>query len=1668
MNGSAQYGSALKQRAHATPAVAPIARAIRAALAVSAAALALSGTVHAADACSSLATDTVQTCGVPGPVDSGSFAPPDDPTTVSDAGWNAAVEAAGIETHPAALIERRGDAAATWESDEEPLVPWTVDDITIVDGGDLDPEPNAVAVAGTFAASTVIAYGPDDAIVYGAVESTDSFTNLANYDAIEAFASAEDGDAFAVGVLVEGWDAATLNNYAAITARAGSDNGDAQAYAAVVDGAYNGGIAVLVNGGDLAAEASAGDGGLAYATGAYAFGSVASVFNDLDSAAIAIAGDGGSATARGARAYASYAAVYNYGSLTADATAGSEAEARGADSFGYEGSSVYNAGNIRATANGDLSSAIGVYSFGQVFSAYTTNTGTILAEARGDAADAFGVLNASAYLGDAITVNQGSISAVAEGGVAAYGEEEAVAFGVYNLAAIYGSVVDNSGSISATALAMADIEGTYGFLQAKSVGAAAINSLGYRDAEVVNSGEIGATAMASQGYASAWGALAMSSGVYGGSASIENTGSIWSYAHADIGVATATGAYARNIVGGAEVVSHGDISAIARSEIGISGVSLNYAYAIGVQALSLYGQANAGVSNYGNILAHASSDGAINGARGIRTYGQYSSITNAADASVVAVGEAEVWGGGFATGIEAQAVYGVDVVNDGRVAAYGYAHAYTDGGTNTHYGASRAIGIYAAAGLQGNVAVTNNGDISATAIADHGITFFNAGAGATGINVYAKYDATVVNAGDITATGISELGITGVYGAIVHGKYSGNLINEAGATISASASVGSLYSDAYGGRAVSFGVQMFGTDYGLIHNEGTIVSHATATPDGGANPSRSLATAFGVSQGAYSTSLTGSVVNRGDIEAVASADFGYATAYGAFVRSQYESTIANAGSLRAAAFADNGDAFAVGSYAYSLHATQYVVCDYNGCDWANATYVTDDGRASLDNGGSITVAVGAQGGKGSGYGAVMLGALAAGITNSGDISVVTDAGDANAVGALANSFYGEAVLANDGNIAAMAKGGAASAIGASLLGESADNGDLAASAHNSGRIQAVADGDVAVATGIVVTSHEIGGIHVQNAGTILAAAYGADATAVAVEMASAAGNILVNSGNIGAFGDGTRIAVSSASSATASIDNRGSLTGAIVTGEFGDRLTNAAGATWRAVGHSDFGAGDDQVINNGLVFMNDAIVSLGDSATGDAFVNAGTLFVSGSGNAIESAALVNNGTISFLDGDTDDVLTLSGGLDGQGSINLDANALDMTSDRLNIGQVADPSAQQTGPMAAQAVVAAPLASQAQTLNVGLRGLPGTANADIALVHVPSAQADDFALGQVSYARDGFVSLDFGLRTSTNPANATETILALSMNVTGLNDAGSLAAAIAPGVQSLVDAQVGTHRQRAATPQMGEAGLSPWLRIFSASGDVDLRHNANFGDGGRFGYHQSTQGWELGLDGRPSESFAVGMLIGKSEGRQSLGGVGNDILDGTTFGLYGTWFGRGGAYVDVSHRWTGIDARLRSSTARFETEASAQALNIEAGYAWATGGGLRLIPQLQYTRTRVADIDTLHGSEADFSSDGGVSSRARVGVALDKTFQTGGFELSPYGSVSVVREFDGEFGHAINGGLQGTTSTEGTSAMLELGLGARRGKLTFSGGVNWTDGGALESVTGGQLAMRYSW
>jgi outer membrane autotransporter protein len=267
---------------------------------------------------------------------------------------------------------------------------------------------------------------------------------------------------------------------------------------------------------------------------------------------------------------------------------------------------------------------------------------------------------------------------------------------------------------------------------------------------------------------------------------------------------------------------------------------------------------------------------------------------------------------------------------------------------------------------------------------------------------------------------------------------------------------------------------------------------------------------------------------------------------------------------------------------------------------------------------------------------------------------------------------------------------------------------------------------------------------------------------------------------------------------------------------------------------------------------------------------------------------------------------------------------------------------------------------------------------------------------------------------------------------------------------------------------GQAGISPWVRYFTNKGNL-APEGGGFGSDADFGFEQEDSGTEFGIDFAVGNGFHIGVLGGNADGKQRLSGAnGSDRLKLHGAGVYATWFGPR-FYVDVSQRWMDFDARLDSPSGERDTSGNATATNIEAGISGWSAHGIAVVPQVQYTRTKIDNVGSIEGSLTQMDIDGGASERGRVGVQLSRTFAgTGGLSWTPYGALSAVREFDGETGFTVADTFRGTTSTDGTSTLAELGLGVHKGHFSATAGFNWSDGGAVDNARGGQVVVRYTW
>lgn len=1057
--------------------------------------------------------------------------------------------------------------------------------------------------------------------------------------------------------------------------------------------------------------------------------------------------------------------------------------------------------------------------------------------------------------------------------------------------------------------------------------------------------------------------------------------------------------------------------------------------AIAIYANDPVGQVD--IDNDGDLIAES-----VSGlADGIFASGQQVVVDNS--------GSIHTTGYSWAAGIEAGSDDGsVSVVNDGTIDVALSGDVY-------------ALGNYA----QGSgIVVTGGSEATVTTGASSGISVANAVYG-IGISAVSHGDTDVGNAGTISV-GQGSLYATGIHavasaeGGSVSVDNSGGIeavaswlakgVEALGAGVGTQASINNSGQVAAIGYSGAIGLFASGDGGAVLSNSGSVQAQSDgssayalqAISQGGdisiSNSGSTLSTAKYDSVGLSANAGYGSasVVNSGDIAAYATGLI-YASATGIHVDAGIASTVTNSGSI-----------VVDGKYGYGVLAQS-------------------NGDAQVDNNGSIVSS-----GDLVDFGIVAqsrdLGSVS--VSNSGDISAYSYSGSAYGVfarvlSAEAGAVGGTVEVTNSGSIDVAAYGYATGIFAQATTGQ--------VTVSNSGTI--TADSANGVAYGIIASGATV---TVANSGSITASG----ATAVAVNL-SGTNNTLLNSGTLSASASGGSSLAVLGGDGENRIVNSGVVQGAIVTGAGSDSVENSG--QWTISGAlSDFGGGDDSFANAaaGRLTLADGSLSLGSGQ--NTFSNLGTITVSGdnsldlgsdvavSANSNLSPATVfaaadtstsggslnNDGVISFIDGSPDDRLTIHGDLGGSGSLNLDVSTLQGLSDQIYVdGNI--------------------VGGTSQTINVSLQDGWKTSAAlsanpvDFASVS-GTVTANEF-IGRVANSTSPGDFLSFGVLIGSRAGASGTTLLTLQPIASGLNDTGALAASIAPGVNSLLTAQVGTLRQRMGVlpPSRGDTGISPFVRVFSDSGDVSPSHHAaNFGQGGNFNFHQSNRGTEAGLDMGVTPQLNVGLTLAKSKGNQHLKtGYGRDRIDGDTFGLYATWISPSGFYLDTSYRLMRFQTRLNSAAGlQHSSDGDASALNLEGGYAFVLDNGTTIEPQLQYTWTRVKEV-SLSSDTAVFRSEAADWQRARLGLQISRALQrANGATWTPYAAASVVHVADGTARYRINDDFVGQVDSDGSSALVELGLALRKAGFSTSIGAHWSNGGSLDGFFGGQAVLRYDW
>ncbi|WP_165799279.1 autotransporter-associated beta strand repeat-containing protein [Caulobacter zeae] len=175
--------------------------------------------------------------------------------------------------------------------------------------------------------------------------------------------------------------------------------------------------------------------------------------------------------------------------------------------------------------------------------------------------------------------------------------------------------------------------------------------------------------------------------------------------------------------------------------------------------------------------------------------------------------------------------------------------------------------------------------------------------------------------------------------------------------------------------------------------------------------------------------------------------------------------------------------------------------------------------------------------------------------------------------------------------------------------------------------------------------------------------------------------------------------------------------------------------------------------------------------------------------------------------------------------------------------------------------------------------------------------------------------------------------------------------------------------------------------------------------------------------------------------------GDGAIATNAYGLGGsaTWYGQGGAYVDVQAQNSWYDSDLRSNLLgdlAKGLDGSGVSLGVEVGKPKVLAQGLQLTPQFQTVYSRIRFDSFVDGAGAQVWGDRGESLRSRVAAALahETEGQKGAGRL--YGQVGVAYEW------------LGGPSVMVSDAQLARGDGRLWGELAVGGSYRWRQGLSL--------------
>ena len=238
-------------------------------------------------------------------------------------------------------------------------------------------------------------------------------------------------------------------------------------------------------------------------------------------------------------------------------------------------------------------------------------------------------------------------------------------------------------------------------------------------------------------------------------------------------------------------------------------------------------------------------------------------------------------------------------------------------------------------------------------------------------------------------------------------------------------------------------------------------------------------------------------------------------------------------------------------------------------------------------------------------------------------------------------------------------------------------------------------------------------------------------------------------------------------------------------------------------------------------------------------------------------------------------------------------------------------------------------------------------------------------------------------------------------------------------------------------EAGKGGV--WARYYRGELSADSNYDSSFS--------QDYTGFQGGIDkvqDYKGGKLYTGIAVNRIDSNAGYT-AGSGDLSSTGVGLYGSWLGSKGHYLDVIARGSKLTndfklVDLSGNAAKADYDTWAYGISAEYGYRQDLNAGWFVEPQAELSLGHISRVDYTTSNGVSIRQDGVNSAIVRLGFLGGKEFSIGGRPSNAYVKASLLHDFGGNGGSTGYYGIKSLAMQTGdlTGSWYEIGVGANLG------------------------------